>query len=328
MFKKVTVLILLTVFASGFLVAEGQQDSSKSVLINIASTFPPEGPMHEGLEKFKEIIESDSSNKMNVIIHPSGALGGEAELIESLRAGSVEMGAQGIMDLVMYMPEYTVFEEPYVIRDIDHLRTFWSTIGKEIHQKLDDEYGIMTPAVSVRGARMVTSNKPVTRPEDLEGLRFRLPAYPVRIKVFEEFGAVPTVVAFPEVYMALRTGTVDSQENPPETIFNYKYFEAQDYLIKTNHVWSTGRFQISRRWFDTLESTQQETILNAWEEVEAYLAEKYPDPDAVFVEMLESAGMTVIEPEIELFMNAAEPVLMHFDEELWAPGLRQRIKEL
>ncbi len=328
--RRVLVVLVLLVVAVGLLVAAGVREEEEFPRrdINIASVFPAEGPVHELMVEFKRILEQETDGRMAVTIHPGGALGAEREVVESLVEGTVEMAAQGIMDLIMYLPEYTVFEEPYVIRDLEHLRRFWDTIGQEINEILEEETGIITCAIAVRGSRMITANVPIKEPEDLEGLRFRLPSYPVRIAVFEAFGATPTVVAFPELYMALRTGTVDAQENPPETIYTYKYFEAQDYLINTRHVWSTARYQIAGSWFDTLSEDEQRIILDAWQQAEEHIKEIAYDPDEIFVEKLMEEGMTFVEPNSEAFRELAEPVLQRFDEEQWDPGIRQRIMDL
>ncbi len=329
--SKFLLVTITFLFLASMIFAQGGAETTpqqKKLNVNIASVFPPEGPIHELMVTFKTLVEDETDGRISVTIHPSGALGGEREVVEALVDGSVEMAAQGIMDLIMYMPEYTVFEEPFVIKDVDHLYKFWETIGEEMNQKLADEVGIITSAIAVRGSRMITANKPIYEPSDLNGLKFRLPQYPVRIKVFEAFGAIPTVVAFPEVYMALKTGTVDAEENPPETIYTYKFHEAQDYLIKTNHVWSTARYQISKKWFDGIPAADQEIILDAWKQAEAHNKEVSYNPDDVYVQKLEDAGMTVIEPNLEAFRVLADPVMKEFDESQWAPGLRQRIMNL
>lgn len=330
MVLALTVLLLLAlatvpVFAGG---AAETSPAEKNMTVNVASVFPPEGPVHELIVEFKSLVEERSGGRIQVVIHPSGALGGEREVVEAIADGSVEMAAQGIMDLIMYMPEYTVFEEPFVIRDIEHLRTFWATIGDEMNQLLEEEAGIITAAIAVRGSRMITANKPIVEPSDLKGLKFRLPQYPVRIKVFEAFGAIPTVVDFPEVYMALKTGTVDAQENPPETIYTYKYNETQKYLINTQHVWSTARYQISKKWFDTLTEADQDLILTAWKDAEEKIKEIAYNPDDIYVKKLVESGMTLVQPDAEAFRALAEPVMQEYDKTQWAPGLRQRIKDL
>lgn len=321
----VIALIAVPIFGAG--TAESGA-AAKKMTVNVASVFPPEGPVHELMVEFKKLTEERSNGRITVIIHPSGALGGEREVVEAIASGTVEMAAQGIMDLIMYMPEYTVFEEPFVIRDVEHLYKFWETVGDEMNSLLEEKAGIITAAIAVRGSRMVTSNKEIKTPADLKGLRFRLPQYPVRIKVFEAFGAIPTVVDFPEVYMALKTGTVDAQENPPETIYTYKYHEAQKYLINTAHVWSTARYQISKKWFDTISADDQNLLLAAWKDAEAHIKKISYNPDTVYIQKLVDAGMTLVQPDAEAFRKLAEPVMQEYDKTQWAPGLRKRIMDL
>lgn len=325
MFLLIAVVLLPSAFAQG---GEEKAAGAKSYTVNVASAFAPEGPIHEVITNFKKQVESESDGRIKIVIHSSGSLGGEREIVEGLSAGTIEMGAQGIMDLTLYAPQFTVFEEPFVIRDLDHLNKFWNTIGVDLNNQASEKTGIITAGYMIRGARMITANKAIESPEDLKGLKFRLPSMPVRIKVFEAMGAIPTVVDFPEVYMALKTGTVDAQENPPETIYSYKYYEAQDYLILSRHVWSTARYQISKKWFDKISAEDQALILKAWTDASEKVRAEVPDPDAVYIEKLKEAGMKVVEPNMEEFRKLADPVMAEFDDSMWLPGLRQEIMAL
>ncbi len=329
--KKLTLALLVALILLSPVFAQGGEEKTtkvKSYTVNVASAFAPEGPIHDVIVNFKNQVESESNDRIKVVIHSSGSLGGEREIVEGLSAGTIEMGAQGIMDLTLYAPEYTVFEEPFVIRDLDHLNKFWNTIGVDLNNKASEKTNIITAGYMIRGARMITANTPIVSPEDFKGLKFRLPSLPVRIKVFEAMGAIPTVVDFPEVYMALKTGTVDAQENPPETIYSYKYYEAQKYLIRSSHVYSTARYQISQKWFENLSQEDQDLILKAWKDASAKVRSEVPDPDAVYIEKLKAAGMQVIEPNMEEFRTLAEPVMAEFDDSMWLPGLRQEIMAL
>ncbi len=328
--KKFVLLLLIAIVSIACVFANGEKEASgpKSYTVNIASAFAPEGPIHEVIMNFKDQVEKETDNRVKIVVHASGSLGGEREIVEGLSAGTIEMGAQGIMDLTLYAPQFTVFEEPFVIRDLDHLNKFWNTIGVDLNNQAGEKTGIITAGYMIRGARMITANTPITSSADFKGLKFRLPSLPVRIKVFEAMGAIPTVVDFPEVYMALKTGTIDAQENPPETIYSYKYYEAQKYLVLSRHVWSTARYQISKKWFDTLPAEDQAMFLKAWADASAKVRTEVPDPDAIYIKKLQEAGMTVIEPEMEEFRNLAEPVMAGYDESMWLPGLRQKIMDL
>lgn len=284
-----------------------------SYTINVASSFAAEGPMQEIMEGFKANIESETGGRIQVVLHPSGALGSVKEIAEGLKAGTIEMGAIALEDCDYYCPEYSILEAPYLFKDQDHFKRVLDEHGDQLFSEIEEKTGIRTCTWFYRGARMITANKEIKTPDDLAGLKFRLPSMPLRIAVFEAFGASPTVVEFSELYMALKTGTVDAQENPPETIYSYKYYEAQKYLILSRHIYTMARFGASAVWMDTLSQEDQDLIMKAWADARNEVTEKYPDPDETYIQKCEEAGMTVVTPENEKFIELAKPAV-----EKWA----------
>ena len=138
---------------------------------------------------------------------------------------------------------------------------------------------------------------------------------PLRVSVFEAFGAGPTVVDFAELYMALKTGTVDAQENPPETIFSYKYYEAQKYLMLSRHIYTLARYGASAAWMDTLPAADQEMIMKAWADAQASVTAQFPDPDETYIAKCEEAGMIIVEPNNAAFIELAGPAVQKWAEE-------------
>lgn len=299
-----------------------------SYTINIASTFAPDGPVHQVMEEFKSNIETASGGRIQVIIHPSGALGGAREVAEGVHAGTIEMGALGCEDFEYYAPEYSILEAPYLFRDMDHFKNFLNTHGDQVFSEVQEKSGIITSAWFYRGARMITANKEIMEPGDLAGLKFRLPSIPVRVSVFEAFGASPTIVDFSELYMALKTGTVDAQENPPETIYAYKYYEAQKYLICSSHIFTLARYITSETWFRTLTAEDQALIAQAWKDAQDKVSEEYPDPDETYIELCRQEGMEIITPDNEAFMELAAPVVQKYNDDNWKPGLLELINSM
>lgn len=308
--------------------AQAAATEGASYSINVASTFAPEGPVHQVMEEFKSNIETASGGRIKVVIHPSGALGGAREVAEGLHAGTIEMGALGCEDFEYYAPEYSILEAPYLFRDVDHFKNFMDTYGDQIFSEVQEKSGIMTSAWFYRGARMMTANKKIEKPEDLKGLKFRLPSIPVRVSVFEAFGASPTIVDFSELYMALKTGTVDAQENPPETIYSYKYYEAQKYLILSSHIFTLARYITSESWFNTLTPEDQALIGQAWADAQAKVTAEYPDPDATYIEKCQAEGMEVVTPDNEAFIKLAAPVVQEYNDKNWKPGLLDMVNDL
>jgi tripartite ATP-independent transporter DctP family solute receptor len=303
-----------------------QPGEAAKIKINIGSTYGPDAPVHFGQVKFKELVEQRSKGEMEVLIHVGGAMGGERDVFEGMSTGGLEMGAMGSGDTSIFFPKYQVFEVPYVMRDADHFWKFWNgPVGKEINDLSLNQRGVMTAGVVYRGARYLTANREIRTPEQVKGLRIRLPENKPWVEIWKSLGALPVVVAFPEVYMALKTGVAEAQENPMESIWSYKFYEAQKYLIATNHVFSACKYQISKKWFDTLKADQQKLILDAWKEATDYANKQAVDWDKKLLTDLQGKGMTLVQPDVAAFQKAVQPALQELNKTLWAPGMLDKV---
>lgn len=321
---KRSVSLILALCLVGLVAHSGEK---RKINANVASVYAAEGNIHEGMIKFKEIVEKKTDGRISITVHPAGGLGGEREVVEGVANGTIEMGAHGGMDVFLYAPEYEAFEEMFVIRDLDHLHKFWDTLGKDVCKVIEDRKGIITVGTVPRGSRYITANVPIKHPDDLKGMKMRLPDHKFRIRYFESMGVLPTIVAFPELYMALKTGTVDNQENPPETIYNYKYYETQKYLIPTRHLYASNRYCVSRRWLNRLDEEDRRIILDSWKEATDYANALVPDPDAYYVDKLvNEKGMILVEDiDREAFIRAAQPIYKEFDAK-WKPGFLEQVQ--
>jgi tripartite ATP-independent transporter DctP family solute receptor len=297
--------------------------------INIGSTYGPDAPVHYGQVKFKELVEQRSKGDMQVQVHVGGAMGGERDVFEGMSTGGLEMGAMGSGDVSIFFPKWMVFEVPYALRDADHFWKFWNgPVGKDVNDMVLKERGVITTGIVYRGARFLTANRPIKTPSDVKGLRLRLPEVRAWVDIWKSLGALPVVVAFPEVYMALKTGVAEAQENPLESIWSYKFYEAQKYLIGTRHVYAAAKYQISKKWFDTLKSDQQKLILDAWKDATAFANEQAMAFDKRLVGDLQAKGMTLIEPDLPAFQKAVQPAMQELNKNLWLPGLYEKVQAI
>ena len=303
--------------------------ASAKMKINIGSTYGPDAPVHFGQVKFKELVEQRSKGEMEVLIHVGGAMGGERDVFEAMSSGGLEMGAMGSGDVSIFFPKWMVYEVPYALRDADHFWKFWNgPVGKEVNDMVLKERGVMTTGIVYRGARFLTANRPIRTPAEVKGLKLRLPEVKPWVKIWESLGALPVVVAFPEVYMALKTGVAEAQENPLESIWAYKFYEAQKYLIATKHVYSACKYQVSKKWFDTLKPDQQQLILTAWKDASDYANKIAMEADKKFLIDLQGKGMTLIEPDLPAFQKAVQPAMMELNKTVWVPGLYERVQAI
>ncbi len=332
---SILLVCALLLAGSGAVFGMGGQESgaaaggpAKKMTVNIASTYPPNSPQDLGLNKFKDLVEQSSGGRIQVLIHASGAMGDERQTFEMLSTGSVEYGAVGTNDIATWYPRYAVSEVPYVFSNVDQFWKFWQGPGKELDQTIEKDKGVRTVGVILRGARYLTANRPVRNVADVKGLKMRLPPVKSWFKVWEYLGALPTSVAFSEVYMALKTGTVEAQENPPETILNYKFYEAQKYLIATKHIFSAARIQMSVSWFNSLSKADQDLLTKAMDEGVAYANDLTRDGDAKFVKQLQEKGMTLIQVDQKEFATAVQPVLDQMAKEDFDPAFYAKLQSI
>ncbi len=328
----VFVMILSLLFGAGTVFAGGQGEggAAKSQIVNVASTFPADSPQDKGLQLFKKVVEEKSNGRIEVIIHTGGAMGNERETFEQLIDGSVEFGANGSGDIGQFYPEYFVSEVPYIFKDVNQFWSYWNgPLGKEISDLEEKERGVKTVGVVLRGARYLTANRPINAVSDVKGLKIRLPQLESWMMAWEELGALPTPINFSEVYLALQTGTVEAQENPPETILNYKFYEVQKYLVKTEHIFSAARFLMSMEWYNRQTPEDQKLVMDAWKEATDYANGLTKDGDAQYVKQLvNDLGMELIEVDKAKFQAAVQPVLEKLGREVWKPGLYERLQQL
>jgi len=330
--KKFGLILVCFLLAAGFALAGGAKESgapaaaAKKITANIASTFPPDSPQDMGMNKFKELVAQRSNGRIEILIHPSNAMGDERQTFELLSQGAVEYGALGTNDISTYFPKYYISEVPYVFASQDDFWKFWNGPGKDLSAIIEKERGVRTDGIIFRGARYLTANRPVKTVADVKGLKLRLPPVKAWFTVWESLGAIPTQVAFGEVYMALKTGVIEAQENPPETILNYKFYEAQKYMMNTEHIYSAARMVSSAKWWNTLSKEDQALLTKAMDEGVAYANSITKDGDAVFVKKLQELGMQLVTVDKNAFKTAVQPVIDKMAKEEWDPAFYEKVK--
>ena len=197
----------------------------------------PDHPVSMGVKKFAELVAAKSGGKLQVKEFPSNQLGTEQQQTSALQGGVQEMQAPATTSLVGIVKDYGVIDFPFTVST--HAQAFAlldGPLGKALLEKLPEK-GLIGLAYWDLGFRNVTDSKrPITRPEDLDGLKLRVIPNPVFLDTFKAFKASPVPMSFSELYTALETKTVDGQENPYAVILSNKFYEVQKYVSGTNHV--------------------------------------------------------------------------------------------
>lgn len=323
-----TLLLSLSLVAvSDSALAASDPKTGNKITANVASTFPPNSPMDLGLNKLRETLAQQTDGRINIQIHRGGSMGDEKQTFEMLSQGSVEFGVVGSGPVSVFFPKYFIGEVPYMFSSQDDFWKFWNGPGKELAALMEKQRGVRTDGVVYRGARYLTSNTPVRTLADVKGLKMRLPPIKSWFKVWESLGAVPSTIAFSEVYMALKTGVVAAQENPPETILAYKFYEAQKYLIATEHVYGAALIMSSAKWWATLSKDDQALFTKALQEATAVGNAITKNGDAEMVKKLQELGMTLITVDKNAFKQAVKPVVDGLAKTEWDPAFYEKVKE-
>lgn len=205
---------------------------------------------------------------LQVDVYPGAQLGNEAELLEQLVAGEIDMAIAGPSFLGMWVPQLGVFDAAYVFTDLEQmLSVAEGPLIAPYWEALRERYGVRVLTTWAYGSRHITANRPVRHPDDLKGFRLRLPAARVWQESGSALGASPMPMAFSEVYMALQQGIADGQENPIPVIRSMGFQEVQKYLVLTGHIQSSIQILVNERSWNRLKAVDQQALAAAVEEL-------------------------------------------------------------
>lgn len=296
--------------------------------ISLGHTLSSTSHYSVGAEAFKETLERLSDGAFTVTEHASGSLGGEREMIEGLQIGTVDVVITSSGPLGNFVPETYVLDLPFLFENYDQARCVLdSEIGDELLAKMSD-HGLVGMAWSENGFRHLTnSQREIASPADAEGLRVRTMENAVHQEAFRQMGARPTPMAFPELFTALQQGTVDGQENPITVIVATNFWEVQDYLSLTGHVYSPAIVLGSPILLDGLSDEERDWFMQAAAASVDATREEVSRLEREGVALLEANGMTVktdIDPAP--FQAAVEPAYEIFTSQ-YGSEMLERIRE-
>lgn len=266
--------------------------------------------------RFKELVEKNSAGRIEVQVYPNEQLGKEKDLVTGIQTGTADIGIFGETLTTFGVNKAMLMATPYLIRDAAHLhKVAGGEIGREIEQQILDRAKLRPLAYFERGPRDLTSNRPVRTPDDMEGLRLRVPNVPLYLVAWQALGARPAPLAFSEVFKGLQQGTIEGQENPYALVKSARLYEVQKYLNKTSHVRAWIYVCIGEKRFATLPPDLQKVIADAGKEMQRYENELFLKEEAELEQYLQSK-MTFVAVDVAAFQaRARDAVLANLDAE-------------
>ncbi|WP_421953166.1 sialic acid TRAP transporter substrate-binding protein SiaP [Pelagibacterium sp.] len=252
--------------------------------------------------------------------------------IVAIQRGNLEMSLLPPSDFAKQVPAFDILGAAYVIRDPEHLQAvFASDVGDQFRQMARDEMGLEILGIAYYGARHVNlrGDREVMTPQDLNGVRLRMPGGESWQFLGSAIGANPTPMDYAEVYTGLQTGAIDGQDNPLPNNQLMKFHEVTDQIVLTGHNMGFGMLIINADLFASLTPEQQQTMRDAATEAFAWSDQQYIDQEAELVSFFQEEGLKVYEPDLEAFKAyAQEQYLASPLSQSWPEGMLERINAL
>lgn len=254
-----------------------------------------------------------------------------AELV-AVQRGNLEMAMLPPSDFAKQAPEFDILGAAYVIRDAAHLNAvFDSDVGEEFRQIARDRLKVEILAPAYYGARHVNlkGDKKINRPEDLAGVKLRMPGGESWQFLGKAIGANPVAIDYAEVYTALQTGAIDAQDNPLPNNRLMKFHEVTDQIVLTGHNVGFGLLLVSSKVFDAMTPEQQKTMRSAARKGFDWSTAEYEKQEKELIDYFRQQGLEVYEPDTAAFRTyAQQQYLASSLSALWPTGVLERINAL
>jgi len=233
MHKRLTLKLL----AACALAATAAAPAFAQTKLKWAHVYETSEPFHKWSVWAGDEIKKRTNGRYEVQVFPASTLGKESDINQGLQLGTVDIVLTGASFAARSYQPLAISYFPFIFRDAEHqFKYAKSDVFKDLASGYDKASGNHITAMTYYGARHVTSNRPIVKPEDMKGLKIRVPDAPAYLAFPKALGANPTPIAFAEVYLALQNGTVEAQENPLPTIEAKKFFEVQKNISLTGHI--------------------------------------------------------------------------------------------
>lgn len=227
---------LTGVLASFALVGALSVQAAEPILIKFSHITADSTPKGQGALMFKKLVEERLPGKVEVQVYSNSSLYGDGKEMEALLLGEVQMLAPAPSKLEQYTKQLQLFDLMFLFDDVAAAQRFQqSDKGKALLRSMEGK-GITGLAYWLNGMRQLTANKPLVKPSDARGQKFRVQPSDLQAAQYSALRAVPRKMAFAEIYQGLQTGVVNAQDNPWSNIYSQKYYEVQKYMTESNHA--------------------------------------------------------------------------------------------
>ena len=298
--------------------------AAAETVLRLAENQPEDNPVTVAMHRFADLVKEYTEGEVVVQVFSGAQLGQEPETIEQAQAGVVDLARVNSVVLANVSPSMGVFTLPYIFRDWDHkYAVLDGETGDKVLADLAD-VGLVGFDFMDAGSRSfyTVKGKPVTKLEDLKGLKIRVQPAPISIRMVELLGAVPTPMNYGEVYSSLQTGVIDGAENDYVSYQTSGHYEVAPNYVQDGHLSPPAILVMNKAKFDSLPEDQQEAIRKAAHEAALSERDAMRAANEKARETVEAAGTEVVEVDNAPFQAAVQPIYGEF------PDLQPLIEEI
>jgi len=291
---------------------QGVSAQSKEIIMKVGYPMgaTPAHPHYLVGNHLKKRVEELTNGRVKVQLYPQSQLGGDRETIEGAMNGTIEMSWPASAPIALAVPEIASLDLPYIFKDEKHaFRALEGRVGKQLEAKL------LAKGIRVGGwghanfRNTLTVKKPINKLEDLQGVKIRVMEAPIFLEMYKAWGAKPTPVAWPEVYMALSQGVVEGEDVGVNAALDMKHFEIVRYIGLTYTSFTLRPIIISEKWWQTLSSDIQSAILKASRETAILMRQKLNEfEEQCIAAAKEKHKVIVTQPDLKPFREAVQAI--------------------
>jgi len=264
--------------------------------------------------------------------HWNASLFKQGTELEAISRGNLEMSIASAQELTEFFPEFSIFASAYLHRDAAHQkRVFESELFQPFKKMVEDKLGVKLLTIMYLGRRQINlrTDKKINTPEDLAGVKLRMPGSEAWMFMGRALGANPTPMAFTEIYTGLQTGAIDGQDNPLPTNRDAKFFEVTKQIVLTSHLVDLNYVTMSKKVFDKFTPAQQARVQKAVDEAAESGRQKQLKLEDELVQFFKDKGLQVYTPNVAAFRARAQKMYLESDlSKAWPKGLIEKINAL
>ncbi|WP_258041630.1 C4-dicarboxylate TRAP transporter substrate-binding protein [Citrobacter amalonaticus] len=321
----------LLAFAMGSIIATasltGSAFAAAEYTLKVAYENNPGEPFDQAIHEWARLFSEQTAGKGELVPYPSSQLGSKKDVIEQMKLGSPLITLADGAFFSDYVPDFGIMFGPYLGNDyLDIFKLNQSDWYKDLESKLDAKGLHIITKDWLYGSRHMLTNKMVNKPEDLQGLKIRVPNNRIQIEGMKAMGATPTPLPLAEVYTSLNLKIIDGAENPIPVLYGQKHYEAAKYLILTGHVENVTNLVMGSRTYKKLPPDIQTALIDSGNKAGQYLTDLVLKEEKSLIEKMKNEGVTVVEVDRTLFRDASKSFYTKFPE--WTPALYEKTQEI